>query len=247
MIDKLILAWRCPHTSEWIPVGELSYKSNKYFFEYTLGALKAQNDGHFIPFGQMVDLNKTYESNDLFPIFQNRLLQKSRPEYDDYIDWLDLNSTSLSPLNELARSGGIRATDNLQLFPIPRKRNNRYEIRFFSHGIRYLPPCYIDRINHLNPGNKLYLMMDVQNKYDPFALALRTGDPIEIVGYTPRFFSQDLGKLLGVNGPNNVCVSVEKVNLKSPIQFRLLCKLDTLWPNGFTPFKQELFNPTPKF
>lgn len=246
MTHKLILAWRCLRTSEWIPVGKLTQESSKYIFEYTLGASKAVDDGSFIPFGQMRDLHKVYESSELFPIFQNRLLQKSRPEYDDYVDWLDLNKNTLSPLEELARSGGIRATDTLQLFPIPQKRHHMYEVKFFSHGIRHLPPYYIERVNHLNRGSKLYLMKDVQNEYDPFALVLRTADPVEIVGYAPMFFSQDLCELLNINGPDKVSVSVEKVNLKSPLQFKLLCKFSTSWPNDFVPFQQELFKPTQK-
>ncbi len=83
MKNKLILAWKNPNTRTWTPVGILEYKENKYFFNYTKGA-KVEN---FNPFGQMIDLEKTYESETLFPIFQNRLLSKSRPEYEDYLEW----------------------------------------------------------------------------------------------------------------------------------------------------------------
>ena len=239
--QKLVLTWRCPHNGKWIPVGKLSRDKGKYIFEYTAGAHEAKQNNAFIPFAAMDDLTITYESDELFPVFCNRLLQKSRPEYDDYIDWLDLEKNKFSPLEELARSGGIRATDSMQLFPIPRKQNDLYEMFFFSHGIRHLSSSYIERTNHLNHGNRLFLMLDVQNLCDQFALALRTDDPPEIVGYTPRFLAEDFNKLLNSNDNDKVVVHVEKVNLKAPLQFKLLCKISTKWPDNFTPFSQDAF------
>lgn len=238
MIDELILAWQNPRNREWLPVGRLLYSNNKYIFKYTVGA-KREKD--FLPFGRMTPLDISHESEELFPIFKNRLLQKSRPEYEDYLDWLGLEKNKITPFEEMARTGGIRATDNLQLFPVPKKRNGQYEITFFSHGISHLPPHYIERVNHLNQGYKLYLMRDIQNRSDVFALALRTEDPPEIVGYCPRFFVKDFGRLIDNNGPDKVDVSVVKVNLRAPLQFKLLCKFSTIWPAEFAPFEDEIF------
>lgn len=242
MDKNLLIVWQNPKNRRWIPVGKLSYADGKYFFQYTNGAKSAVESKHFMPFGKMVDLDTRYESKELFPIFKNRLLQKSRPEYKDYLNWLDLSVDNMSPLDELARSGGIRATDNLQIFPIPESRDNLYKVTFFSHGIRHLAPSYIERVKHLNQGNRLYLMRDIQNDQDSFALALRTDDPPEIVGYCPSFFVKDFDALIRSNGANNVNISVMRVNLESPVQFRLLCELSTDWPNKFTPFQDEPFN-----
>ncbi|MCF6149446.1 MAG: hypothetical protein E3K37_12405 [Candidatus Kuenenia sp.] len=241
MIKQVVIVWQNPINRSWIPVGKLSYKDTKFFFQYTNGANLAKNAGHFVPFGQMLDLDKKYEADELFPIFKNRLLQKSRPEYEDYLSWLNLGEDNVSPLDELARSGGIRVTDNLQMFPIPEKTNNRYKVTFFSHGIRHLPPNYIERIQHLSRSNRLYLMKDIQNNYDSLALALRTDDPPEIVGYCPGFFVRDFNDLLVKNGAKNVKVSVVRVNLESPVQFRLLCEFITDWPDQFIPFQGEDF------
>jgi hypothetical protein len=238
MIDELILAWQNPHNREWLPVGRLLYNNNKYLFKYTIGA-KRETD--FMPFGRMTPLDSSHESEELFPLFKNRLLQKSRPEYDNYLNWLGLEKDKNSPFEELARTGGIRATDSLQLFAVPKKRNGKYEVTFFSHGISHLPPFYIERLNHLNQGNKLYLMRDIQNKSDVLALALRTDDPPEIVGYCPKFFVKDFGRLIDSNGADKVEVSVVKVNLESPLQFKLLCKFSTNWPDEFAPFADEIF------
>ena len=86
MSNKLVLAWRNPETRTWTPVGVLEYKDNKYSFYYTNGA-KANK---FIAFGQMQNLEDTYISEQLFPIFKNRLLAKSRPEYEDFLNCLDI-------------------------------------------------------------------------------------------------------------------------------------------------------------
>lgn len=239
----LILAWKNPNTNEWIPIGKLEFDGKVYTFIYTRGVLKSKNEGFFVPLAPMQEVDKIYESDLLFPIFQNRLVQKSRPEYEDYLDWLNLDRNRYTPLEELSRSGGIRVTDNLQLFPIPQIRDGKYIVYFFSHGIRHLSPCYIERVSHLNHGNRLFLMADIQNNFDSFALALRTGDPPELVGYVPRFFSRDFDKLIKENGAKNAHVSVEKVNLKAPLQFKLLCKLSTSWPDNFSPFTDEEFKP----
>lgn len=241
MINELLLAWKSPKTHDWIPVGRLSHKDNKYIFKYTYAAKESADNNIFTPFVKMPDVNQRYESLELFPVFQNRLLPKSRPEYASYLDWLNLKEENLSPLEELARSGGIRVTDNLQLFPVPEKTSGKYEVLFFSHGMRHLPASYIERINHLNHGNKLYLLADLQNDYDQFALALRTGDPPELVGYVPRFFARDFNKLIMCNKPHNVFVSVEKINVHAPIQFKLLCRIETTWPEDFVAFSYNDF------
>lgn len=243
MDTELILAWKNPTTHSWIAVGRLYSYKMVYVFKYTKGAISEVENGYFTPFGQMQDLRKTYESEELFPIFQNRLLSKTRPEYYDYLDWLNLDDNIYSPLEELARSGGIRVTDDLQLFPVPKNTNGVYQVRFFSHGIRHLPHNYIERISHLNNSSKLYPMWDFQNDFDRFALALRTTDPPELVGYVPRFFALDFHRLVEINGHGSLNIQVEKINIKAPLQFKLLCKLTTNWPKGFCAFQDDEYEP----
>jgi len=241
MINDLILAWQGEEDRRWKPVGILSYTHDIYTFKYSKGA---QKDKNFIPFGRMNDLKNTYGSRELFPLFANRLLSKSRPEYDDYLAWLDLDREINNPIIELARSGGIRATDSLQVFPIPEKtQNGKYEVMFFSHGIRHLAESYMRRIEHLKNDDKLFLMPDIQNQYDPLAIALRTDDAPELVGYCPAFFAADFNRLINSCDVNEIQVSVVKVNINAPIQYRLLCKLSAPWPQDFKPFEDEDFEP----
>lgn len=240
MNNELILSWKNSTTHMWTPVGRLKFQNKYYSFQYTKGAL---NSKEFKPFEKMNDLNKIYESEELFPLFKNRLLQKSRPEYQEYLDWLNIADKEMHPMDELALTGGVRATDSLQLFPIPAEQNGYYEVKFFSHGIRYLAPSYVERANKLKEGDKLYIMKDIQNSHDKDALTLRTEDPPELVGYCPKNYVQDFNDLIDRNGSENIDVRVVKNNLTAPSQLKLLCQFRAKWYKGFTPFSDEDFHP----
>ena len=84
-MKSLFVAWRppMPDRTGWRPVGRLEHDGGLYRFSYTRGALKPG----FRPFAQMDRLEHVYESVDLFPLFANRLLPKSRPEYEAYLRW----------------------------------------------------------------------------------------------------------------------------------------------------------------
>ena len=239
-MKELLLAWREPKSREWIVVGKLWFKDNRYYFGYTRGVNKALNSDNLILFGSMQDINQLYVSDEIFPIFKNRLFQKNRPEYRDYLDWLGFdNSKEILPLDELARTNGIRATDSLQLFEIPKPQDGKYIVYFYSHGLRHLPKCYQDRLKHLKEKERLFILKDIQNRVDKDALMLRTDDPSELVGYCPRFYAKDFNKLIELNGEDKVVVSIEKINLNAPLQLQLLCKLETVWSEAFEAFADD--------
>ena len=236
----LVLCWREPTSREWINVGKLWQEDKLYKFCYTKGVDKAEKSGNFALFGQMDEKDKTYVSDELFPMFKNRLLQKSRPEYQDYLDWLGLDKT-LEPLDELSRTNGVRATDSLQLFEVPTKKDGKYTTYFFSHGISHLPKNYVERIKELKKGDRLFLMQDIQNKIDQYALMIRTDDPVELMGYCPRIYTKDLNSLIQKNGARNINLTIETINHDAPLQFRLLCKLEADWYEDFFPFLDDDF------
>lgn len=236
----LYLAWQDPTNHRWYPVGCLTLYNNVYRFVYTKGAEASRN---FVPFGRMTNLKVIYESEELFPLFANRLLSPSRPEYQDYLKWLNIRKGGDSPFVILSITGGIRETDLLEVFPCPeRNSDGKYEIYFLNHGLRYFSEFAIERVNNLEPGNKLYLMHDIQNFYDSYALALRTQDPPILIGYCPRYLTEDLHKLLKQEH-TKLEVFVEKINLDAPIQLRLLCKVISDWPKDFRPCSGEMYEP----
>jgi len=235
-MTTLYIAWQDLKDRRWYPVGRLSFDGEAYRFVYTKGAQRSPN---FIPFGRMLDLETPYESKELFPLFANRLLGKTRPEYHAFLRWLNLSHNEDHPLVLLALTGGGRETDSLEVFPCPEKASDgTYTLHFFSHGIRYLPEQALQHLNHLCVEERLFLLPDPQNPYDAHAVALRTVSPALIVGYCPRYLSRDFLRLLS-QGCETTKVTVVKVNGDAPIQLRLLCKITANWPENFQPCADE--------
>jgi hypothetical protein len=239
VMKTLYLAWQDPEDRRWLPVGRLSFDGHVYRFVYTKGA---EQSPRFVPFGVMRNLHVVYESSELFPLFANRLLSKTRPEYKDFLGWLDVREHEDEPLVLLARTEGMRATDALMVFPCPEKTSGgKYHVRFFSHGLRYLLPSIIQFIDeHLRPPARLFVLLDPQNPYDPSAVALRTAEPALLIGYCPRFLTADVHHLLQTV-PATVRVAVERVNCDAPLQLRLLCSLTADWPDTFQPCSDALY------
>ncbi len=239
-MKKLFVVWQDPETRMWYPVGLLSLEREGYRYVYTHGATLSNR---FTPFGRMDDLHKAYESENLFPLFTNRLLSKDRPEYKDYLSWLNLDSENFGPFEEFERTAGIRATDSIVLVPFPEPQSDgTYGLRFFSNGIRYLPQEAQNWVEKLETGERLFLMLDNQNEKDPFAIAMRT-EPVMVVGYVPRYYTQDIRQLLDTKASDSLIVCVEKVNKNAPSQFKLLCTLNAKWPDNFQPCSGDLFTP----
>jgi len=244
MTNKLYIFWQDPSTRRWYPVGRLTRIANRYEFVYTNGAGAAKV---FTPFGRMTDLDKIYHSDDLFPLFANRILSRSRPEYDEYVRWIGADVAPNDEMLILARTGGARATDSLMIYAKPEPNERcEFDLFFLCHGIGHLPTAAIDRINLLKEGEVLYPMLDVLNPFDVDAVSLRTGDPAWFVGYVPRFFAKDIRTCIQRTDPSTVRLHVARINPDAPLQLRLLCRLITPWPNGFEPFSGSEFEPLVK-
>jgi hypothetical protein len=241
-VNELYLAWEDPIDRRWMPVGRLTIDDNNmYKFVYTKGAKSSRN---FEPFARMKKLDEVYRSETLFPLFNNRLLSGSRPEHNNHMEWLDIKDNEYDDFTMLAITGGIRGTDTFEVFQCPKPNDEgKYEVKFLSHGLRHLPRHVIERVNDIKKGDRLFILPDIQNKYDPMALALRTDDPVEMVGYCPRYLSPDFYELLEKTRTMDIKVSVERINPDAPLHLLLLCKIVAPWPDGFEPCSGEDFLP----
>jgi HIRAN domain len=240
LIDTLYVTWQDPETRSWYPVGMLSLEDGDYTFMYTRGVLASER---FIPFGSMNNIETKYISKTLFPLFANRLLAKSRPEYDQYISWMGLPQKDMNPLEILARSGGERATDSLQIYACPTKTaEGKYETYFFCHGIRHMRGNIAHEVERLEPGQELFPMLDTLNPHDADAVALRTADPAMMIGYCPRYLAKDVSQLASLS-KDKFNARIERVNRDAPIQYKLLCRLSADWPEGFVPCSGAEFQP----
>lgn len=238
-MKTLFLAWQDPNNRSWFPIGRLTFESGKFSFVYTQGARNAVQKSAFQPLYSFPDFDKEYQSEELFPLFANRVMRPSRPDYNDYLEYLNIPQHPDDPMAILSRSGGKKATDHFEVFPSPEPDGNGlYHVHFFLHGLRHRQQAAIERVNTLDACEQLYIMHDAQNLHDPLALALRTNDD-HLIGYCPRYLAQDIHELLKRDS-RLVNVHVERVNpVPAPIQLRLLCSVTAEWPRDFSPFSSD--------
>jgi len=83
-MKSLFLAWQAPNRA-WFPVGRLDadVAQQHYHFGYTKGALQAEHAVGFRPLPAFLDFERTYESSELFPLFQNRVIDSSRKDFGE--------------------------------------------------------------------------------------------------------------------------------------------------------------------
>lgn len=245
MNNALFLARRSGN-GYWRPIGRLERSSTGYRFVYTHGVHKVEP---FVAFPEMPDIDQVYDSEELFPIFANRLLSKSRPEYEAYLKWGGFDPDNPpDPIAILGVTEGLRATDNLELFPCPSLDGNGcYVNKFFLHGIRHMPESAVNRIDQLQPGEPLVPMFDDFNSTDSDAVAVRTSDVSGryMIGYVPRYLAREVRQLCQLCNPDKFSITVERVNSNAPYQQRLLCRMRSCWPTGFDPLADEDFQPIP--
>jgi hypothetical protein len=241
-LKTLFLAWEGSGSRSWFPIGRLTFNRKEYQFNYTNGVREAKDKCGFEPLPSFPDFHKVYTSQKLFPLFSNRVMPRSRPDYPEFVQWLNIPQHEDDPIALLARSGGKRVTDKFEVFPCPEpNENGRYHIHFFAHPLRHIGKPTIERINGLPVGELLYFSHDSQNPDDSSALLLYTKDHL-IVGFCPRYLWGDILKIIS-QARELVRVEVDHLNRPpTPRQFRLLCKMTADW-GDFRPFQGQMYQP----
>ena len=244
--QAVFVAWQQPESRRYFPVGRLESgtgpESARYEFAYIQGALDAAKEG-FQPFLAFPELDRVYRSEELFPFFANRVMSRSRSDFADCVKRLGLDPETADEMSILARSGGVRATDSVELFPMPTfdSAAGCYRTHFLMHGFRHLEPDEQKRVLRLKQNERLELVPEPTNPNDPKAIRLKTCDA-SFVGYVPRYVLEDVWAL--ADACSYIDVYVEHVNPPpSPIQQRLLCRMASCWPDGFSPFSSSTYQP----
>lgn len=242
-MKSLFLAWQAANRA-WFPVGLLDADTarNYYAFRYTKGALEAEKSVGFGPLPAFPEFGRRYEAPELFPLFQNRVLNANRKNFAEYLDSLDLSPTSAGPIEILAVSGGTRQTDSLEVFPrIVKRPDNTFSCRFFLHGLRYMRKESQQRAMALQPGELLGVSLELTNPVTLCAIQLTSKD-YEFVGWTPRYLVQDILNAIAA-GPN-VAATVVRVNPADvPANRRVLIELSGTLPASVEPMSSEPFQP----
>lgn len=239
----LFVSWRSPDTRTIHPVARIVFRQDqkRYEFAYIRAVQKALAQG-FLPFVEFPGLDRVYSSESPFPLISNRVMPPSRPDYPGFLASLGL-SESAHPMQILARTGGQRTTDQIELFPLPTPdAGGCYFTHCLIRAVRYMPqPATEERIARLAPDEQLFVMWDVQNPVDPHAIAVRTAD-YHTVGFLPAYLTGDAWKLTANCG--TLTVNVDRVNPPpAEVHHRLLVRVAACWPTGFRPFADEQFQP----
>lgn len=240
--NSIFLVWKDDsRKGEYFPVGRLDKVGKAYRFQYVRGVHKATAHG-FTLLPDFPDARGIYNSNELFPLFSNRLMSRRRPNFAQYLHALDLPQSE-NFLLELARSGGKRTTDRFRVFEMPAKKAGRFDLTFFAVGLTRPPVASIvERIaDSLEPGTKILLTPQVQNSHDPKAIMLHTEEN-EHVGWLPRYFACEIQPLL-LKNPKDITCSVARLNypLADYAPDMLLVRLRGKWPARWMPFQTEEF------
>lgn len=253
-VKVLVVTWQHPFSRKISAIGLLTKDlSSNYGFDYIENVRTIED---FRPLVGFPDLDKHYESETLFPLFAQRVMDPRRPDYTRFISSIGL-SDAPSPWEQLSHSGGRRAGDTLQLLSIPTPvegGRGAWEFNFLVHGMRHIVgtvhnlgnlDVVVDRelqeaaLSSLHPCDELSLIPELDNMINLNAIVVATSSGIPL-GYVPDVFTADLS-LLPLQDMR--CFAEVVNNVSVPWQMRLVAKLVCNVPNGFQFFSAPAWKP----
>ena len=246
--DKRLRGEHVDGTRAWFPIGRLDADPDDahYRFAYTGGVLEAKAKAGFQPLDAFPKFETMYESAELFPLFQNRLISTKREDYAEYLSRLDLSPERADPFEILAISGGGKQTDNLEVFPkIHTHRDGGFTCKFFLHGWRHVNAPSQNRLNSLQPGEPLQVSVELNNPATGPAIQIESAHDYFMLGWAPRYLIHDVLKAIS-GGPTNIQARVVRLNPPpAPHNQRLLVELEGTFPSGYEPMSGDEFRPLP--
>lgn len=167
-VRRLAVTWQHPRTRRYHPIGLLEQSNAGFRFAYLAGAPEVLGPRPLLGFP---DYMRVYESENLFPLFAARLMDPARPERPRLLEALSLDALA-GPLELLARSGGRRTGDSIELVPEPTvDENGATDCLFLVHGVRYAPDADA-ALARLRRGDRLTLLDDTANPVNPLAVVV---------------------------------------------------------------------------
>ena len=243
--NTLFLAWQDQRkeSRSWFPVGRLDVDgggSPLYRFRYIGGAKRAEREAGFPLLTEFPQLDRDYWSSDLFPLFQNRIMNRARPDFADYLLGLDL-SEGADPVEILSVSGGSRVTDAYEVFPkLVKHEDGSFTCRFFLHGWRHVNQSAQERLDRLTKWDDLYVTLELTNPATGLAVQLQTTD-YHMIGWTPRYLVTDLVAAMA-ESPQYAARVVRVNPLPAPSKQRVLIEMNGRW-DKHEPMTSADFDP----
>lgn len=180
--SRLLVTRQDPVSRRYTAVGFLSEGQDQQFrFEYLRAAVDTPG---FRPLPGLSRVETSYVSECLFPIFAERIMSSKRPDREATLNALGLGLDA-APFEVLARGGGRRVGDTIELTPAPEPdAAGAMTMPFLVHGIRYAEAPAGEAIEHLDPGTELQLVPEPDNEANERALILADGSGRKL-GYVP--------------------------------------------------------------
>lgn len=235
VLPSLIVVWQSPIDDGYVAVGRLDFDhlpdgTPSTSFNYLPAARTAPA---FQPLESFPDLDSTYVTLGLPPFFAGRLMDRSRPEFSRYVADLGLVGNP-EAWEELAVTGGERATDSFSVFPLPMlDEERRLSLKFFVHGLGHLDVGE-DVLGSLVAGQSLELRPEHNNPVDPHAQLVVTLNGVQL-GWLPRWL-QGVANEMRLNDPAAALTLVKVNGPDRRASRRVLCRLDAVMPQEWAGF-----------
>jgi hypothetical protein len=187
--DRLVVLWRDYVEGTRYQIGQLWRLSNgQHAFAYlgfeSLGEAFARGFTMLQEFPAHKTDKDPYVSRYLFPTFAHRIPSPRRPDFYTMVTAWGVERVD-DAYEILARSGGRRLTDGLELAEYrPDDDPLAIPLEFRIAGARHYPGS-----EHVEQGMRMALRREPDNAWDPFATMVLTPGGIE-VGHVPRLYSR---------------------------------------------------------
>jgi len=197
-IDKLFVIWSAPSDGGRHLVGRLARRHVgsmfHFWYEDDLSAAFAKGFTFLPSFPEYRRSDLPYEARYLFATFADRIPSAQRIDAARMLaSWGVAHPDD--QFEVLAKSGGLRATDRIELAEYRAVDDPLFEpLEFRVAGMKYVPP---DARGGLAIGMVLRFEREPTNPHDPNATVVaRTIDGMR-AGYVPRQYSAMIASLLG--------------------------------------------------
>lgn len=237
---RLAVAWQHPETRRITAVGLLTCGDSSYNFSYLRSAAAVEG---FQPFLGFPDLDRRYEANALFPLFAQRVMRASRPDFSRYRQALRLEADA-SDWSILGRSQGQREGDGIRVFPEPYvDAAGGTTSTFFVSGLRHRmrqDPRVSGALDALTPGDRLKLIDEPTNVDDARALLVAEGSGLTLA-WVPSVLLSYVHAVRSIAEPSLTVIGTNGLDV--PPAYRLLVHLRGTVAEGYQSFDGPEWTP----
>lgn len=198
-IKSLLVVWKNTKDNLYYHVGTLNYDGQKYTFEYTFKSNSPRTVTEAIRRGYRLHpafplLQKTYQSEELFPAFDRRIPDNTRIGFENILDEFGLPATA-DRMDILRETRGMLSQDPYSFEEPLRLNGEELRSNFYVNGIRHQGHISENWYDYVREGDSLIPELEEDNKFDSYAVKVMTSSGVHI-GYIPGIYAQAVHSLL---------------------------------------------------